>query len=77
MTEQSNQETLINFRTKRPLKESFFRLCREQNVSATARLNDFMRETLKENGVGASVSPKQKQSQSQSVSDWRDDLIRA
>ena len=75
MTEQSNQETLINFRTKKPLKESFFRLCREENVSATARLNDFMRKTLSDAGVGQSTL--ENKTQNKPVNNWRDDLIRA
>jgi hypothetical protein len=75
MTEQPNQETLINFRTKKPLKESFFRLCREENVSATARLNDFMRKTLSDAGVGQSTV--ENKAQKKPVNNWRDDLIRA
>ena len=75
MSEQQNQDTLINFRTKSKLKESFFRLCREQNVTATARLNDFMRQSLSDAGVGAPAP--QKKTHKQSMSDWRDDLIRA
>ena len=75
MTDDKNQDALINYRTKKGLKDAFFTLCREQNVTATARLNDFMRQSLRDAGVGA-PSPKTNHPK-HSVSDWRDELLRA
>ena len=74
MTNASSQDTIINYRTKKALKDAFFSLCREQNVSATSRLNDYMRSALREAGKIDTPTPKKK---TQTVSDWRDDLLRA
>ena len=76
MPDDKNQEALINYRTKKTLKDAFFSLCREQNVTATARLNDFMRQSLRDAGVG-DYAPKKMTPPKQSHSDWRDDLLRA
>ena len=47
----TDTQTIINFRTNKSVKQSFFALCKEQNVSATSRLNDYMRSALKDNGI--------------------------
>ena len=76
-SQETNPTTIINYRTKKHLKDAFFSLCKEQNVSATSRLNDYMRQTLKENGIATTTSPAQPNKKNQSVSDWRDELLRA
>ena len=75
--QETNPTTIINYRTKKHLKDAFFSLCKEQNVSATSRLNDYMRQTLKENGIATTTSKAQPTKTNQSVSDWRDELLRA
>ena len=77
-SQETNPTTIINYRTKKHLKDAFFSLCKEQNVSATSRLNDYMRQTLKENGIATtSTAQPQPSKKNQSVSDWRDELLRA
>ena len=76
--QETNPTTIINYRTKKNLKDAFFSLCKEQNVSATARLNDYMRQTLKENGISTTTSPAQPSQKTNQVNaDWRDELLRA
>ena len=76
MTAPSNEDTIINYRTKKTLKDAFFSLCKDQNVTATARLNDFMRHCLSESGWIHPATPA-KTKKTQPVSDWREELIRS
>ena len=69
------ETSIINFRTKDWVKKEFFQLCNDQNVTATARLNDYMRMVLTENGVTEPIKQLTKQVKTQSVNDWRDDMI--
>ena len=77
--EQTMETTIINFRTKDWVKREFFQLCSDQNVTATARLNDYMRMVLMENGVQEPTrQPKQQQQKktdNHSVEIWRDELV--
>lgn len=75
MTDTQNDNTIINFRTSKAIKQSFFALCKKQHVSATARLNDYMRMVLEENGLSTNHKPAK--SNTKKVNDWRDELIRA
>jgi hypothetical protein len=75
MTDTKDDNTIINFRTSKAIKESFFALCKKQHISATARLNDYMRKVLEENGLPTNQQPAK--SNTQKVNDWRDELIRA
>jgi hypothetical protein len=70
----TDTQTIINFRTNKSVKQSFFALCKEQNVSATSRLNDYMRAQLKDNGI-----PPFNQTRTTAPhidTAWRDELIR-
>ena len=71
------ETTIINFRTKDWVKKEFFQLCNDQNVTATARLNDYMRSYLLEHGViePKPTKPATKKVKTQSSTDWRDDLV--
>ena len=69
------ETSIINFRTKDWVKKEFFQLCNDQNVTATARLNDYMRMVLTENGVTEPIKQLKKQVKTPAVGDWRDDLI--
>ena len=69
------ETTIINFRTKDWVKKEFFQLCNDQNVTATSRLNDYMRTYLMEHGVIEPVKKPIQKVRTQSVSDWRDDLV--
>ena len=69
------ETSIINFRTKDWVKKEFFQLCNDQNVTATARLNDYMRMVLTENGVTEPIKQLKKQVKTQAVGDWREDLV--
>ena len=70
------EETKINFGTKTWVKEEFFRICKEQNVNASARFNDFMRKVISESGAALSANPTSNSRNNRSVDDWRDQLVR-
>ena len=67
------EETKINFRTKTWVKEEFFKICKDQNVNASARFNDFMRNVISESRSKTS-SPSKKEATA--FENWRDHLVR-
>lgn len=67
------EETKINFRTKTWVKEEFFKICKDQNVNASARFNDFMRRVINESRSKTSSINRQ---QAEAFENWRDDLVR-
>ena len=73
--QETNPNTIINYRTDTKLKTAFFSLCKSQHTTATSRLNEFMRTTLKE--AGWTDTPDAKQQPTKATHDCRDDLIRA
>ena len=68
------ETTIINFRTKDWVKKEFFQLCNDQNVTATARLNDYMRKVLMEHNI-TEPTPIMKKTKTPSTTDWRDELV--
>ena len=72
MSEQTN--SIINIRTNKQIKDTFFRFCKSENSTATSRINDYMRTVLRENDL----LPTKKQSpiQNNDVNEWREELIR-
>ncbi len=64
------EETKINFRTKMWVKKEFFRICKEENINASARFNEFMRKVIKDTNSEALKNEKC------SNDSWRDDLVR-
>ncbi len=69
------EETKINFRTKVWVKNEFFKICRDQNVNASARFNDFMRGVIKESGSAHSNTQTLKDKNTRSLDGWRDELV--
>lgn len=67
------EETKINFRTKTWVKEEFFKICKDQNVNASARFNDFMRRVISES-QSKTLSPNKQEAKG--FENWRDDLVR-
>lgn len=67
------EETKINFRTKTWVKEEFFKICKDQNVNASARFNDFMRRVISESRSKTSSTSRQ---HAEAFENWRDDLVR-
>ena len=70
------EETKINFRTKTWVKDEFFKICKDHNVNASARFNDFMRKVIRESGSALSANPTSNSRNNQPVEDWRDQLVR-
>lgn len=72
MSEQTN--SIINIRTNKQIKDTFFRLCKSENSTATSRINDYMRQVLRENDL---LPNKKKSSiKNNDVNEWREELIR-
>ena len=69
------EETKINFRTKVWVKNEFFKICKDQNVNASARFNDFMRRVIEESGSAESNTQTLKDKEARAMDSWRDDLV--
>ena len=69
------EETKINFRTKTWVKEEFFKICKEQNVNASARFNDFMRKVISESGSVTTQDAASAKQDARAFEDWRDQLV--
>ena len=67
------EDTKINFRTKTWIKEEFFKICKDQNINASARFNDFMRSVINESGSKTSSTNRR---DGKAFENWRDDLVR-
>ena len=70
------EETKINFRTKTWVKDEFFKICKDQNVNASARFNDFMRKVIRESGSVLTQDAASTQKDVRAFEDWRDQLVR-
>ena len=64
----------MNFNTSTNLKDAFLDLCKEHNVTATSRFNDFMRSMLNE--YGKTTKRTVPTNDTRSLHSWRDDLVR-
>ena len=75
-----NSDVTMNFRIHRDLKKEFQIICDNYHVSMSGRINDFIREyvrDVRENSRSdLHIKKGKEQKWNRVIGDWRDDLIR-